>query len=138
MPGQFMSRLGRVDELGRLYIGTGAPPAGSTFLGGTLVGPQGPAIVNDSTGPARIVNGKPVDNEGKLCVAVGQVVAFWAGGLPFASFRSLCIINNAVTTANDTFIDKLRFNAQGQLHTVNVTPPVFNAFSNGFSTGFGL
>jgi len=138
MSGQFMSRLGRVDELGRLYIGIGAPPAGSTFLGGSIVGPLGPAIVDATNPPALFVNGKPVSATGLLCIEDAGVMATFEGGIPLSVTKRICTTNVAPATSSDTFIDKVRINTAKQIHVVDVTPPVFKAWSSGFSTGFGL
>ena len=138
MPGMFMSRLGRVDELGRLYIGTGAPPAGSTFLGGNVVGLVGVAIVDATNPPALFVNGKPVSATGLLCIQDAGVMATFEGGLPLSVTKRVCTTSIAPATSSGTFIDKVRINTAKQVHTVDVAPPVFKAWSSGFSTGFGL
>ena len=138
MPSQFMSRLGRVDELGRLYIGVGAPPAGSVKLGGSVVGPLGVAGVDDVNPPVQFVNGKPLSATGLLCIQDGGVMATMEGGIPLSATKRVCTISIAPTVSSDTFLDKIRINTAKQVHVVDVAPPVFNAYSSGFSNGFGL
>ena len=138
MPSQFMSRLGRVDELGRLYIGVGAPPAGVVFLGENKIGPEGVAGVDDVNPPVLFVNGKPVSATGLLCIENLGVMATMEGGIPLSVTKRLCTIAIGTTTSSDTFLDKIRINTAKQVHVVDVAPPVFNAYSSGFSNGFGL
>ena len=133
-----MSRLGRVDELGRLYIGVGAPPAGSVKLGGSVVGPLGVAGVDDVNPPVLFVNGKPLSATGLLCIQDGGVMATMEGGIPLSATKRVCTTSISPTVSSDTFLDKIRINTAKQIHSVNVAPPVFNAYSSGFSNGFGL
>ena len=138
MPGMFMSRLGRVDELGRLYTLTGAPPSGSNFIGGSVVGPVGSSIVDAVNPPVLVENGKPLSAAGLLCVEEGGVIATMEGGIPLSATRRVCVTSVAPTTSSDTFIAKLRINTAQQIHIVNVAPPVFSSYTNGFSNGFGI
>ena len=103
-----------------------------------MVGPLGVAVVDLTNPPALFVDGKPVSAAGLLCIQDGGVMATMEGGIPLSLTKRVCGTSIAPTTPSDVLLAKLRINTAKQIHIVNVTPPVFKAFSSGFSNGFGL
>ena len=132
-----MSRLGRVDELGRLFVVTSGIPARGAFLAGVRLGPQGVAKYTSIDPRIRTVNGVPMNGDA-VAFAVGGTIHHYLDGLPMTVDGRLVGQLNAVTSSSDTFVEKVRVGPLGGIYLVDVNPPVFKAWSSGFSTGFGL
>jgi hypothetical protein len=131
------SRLGRVDELGRLFVFTAVAPADLPYLNGFRLGQIGPVRYVNSDAPTKFQNGVGMIGDA-ICIALGSVIHHYLNGLPRTLAGAIVGQINNVTTVNDTFVNKMRLGPLGGLYIIDITPPVLNAFSSGFSNGFGL
>jgi hypothetical protein len=130
--------IGRVDAIGALYIFAGVTPPNVFANGGVLLGSQGIVGVDTSNNPTQFVNGLPVTNEGRLCVAYGGTIAGYSAGLPHTALGRLVTQLNQPISPADVYVGGIRIGAPGGLYVNDLTPPAEKAWSNGFSTGFGL
>lgn len=127
---------GRRSPNGSIYINDVSPAAGSPFEGGIATNEVG-AIYVDSAQPAQAyVNGFAVRASGRLCVSYGGPISKYEMGLPFtADGRLVCQLNQAIGP-NDSFVGGIRVGPLGGIYTIDLTPPLLNAFSDGFDGGF--
>jgi len=129
---------GARSPLGELYVKFAAPPAGTPFVGGIAIDPNG-AIYASNTDPEVYPNGLGTLNAGNLCTAVGGTIAGYKQGLPYTAAGRLVIQLNGVTGPDDTFVGGIRVKAGplGGVYVTDAAPVVNSGFSSGFDTGFG-
>lgn len=123
---------------GALYVTTAASLPTDTSSGGVKMNAVGAIHVNANT-PQKFDQGKAFMNNGDLCVDIaGGAVAGYTNGLPVTATGALRCQMNQPVSPGDSYVGGIRVGALGGIYVTDVTPPVPNAFSSGFDTGFGV
>lgn len=125
----------RKNSDGVLYVTTTVPP-NPFSMGGLVLGEQGVLYVTDTLLPELFVNGFGARHDGRLCVAFGGAIDFFSQGLPFTNDGRLVCQLNQTPADTDPFVGGIRVGQLGGVYVDDVSPPVEEAFSSGFSGGF--
>lgn len=80
-------------------------------------------------------NGFLFDDDGSLEVSGGPIVN-WNGGLPFDVDGKL-VGTTADPVDSDRYVGGIRVSPTLGVYTIDVAPPPFKGFSDGFDGGFG-
>ena len=81
------------------------------------------------------VNGYLVDENGVVQVSQNEIASY-SGGMPFDSAGRLVVQADVPPQAGDAYVGGIRVGTNG-VYLVDDTPPVPQAFSTGFDTGYG-
>ena len=129
---------GRLTADGAIYISTIAPQPTDIFKHGIAMTSDGVMRVDEFGVPSNFVGGFGVTDAGALCVNLSNAaIAGFHQGLPMDSVGNLVCQLNQPVSPGDQYIAGVRVSPLGGVYVVDNSPPLEDAWSNGFSSGFG-
>ena len=105
------------------------------FSAGIGVTTNGAVCITSDVSGAVFSSGFLVSPEGRLCVSV-SVVKVLKDGIARGNDGEV-VVSYGVPSPTSTFVGGVRVTRDGKIHVSADSPPTFNSFSDGFSTGFG-